>query len=114
MPKKLDERHQKWLISDEEREFETFVAEALGQWSDSKQKFLELAAMRLDFSAGSDYDLTAFGSPADKAVRELKALFGSQGTIFNNAINKPDDLSSGKPLSRLPAKQQASNPYLPA
>ena len=43
--------------------------------------------MRLDFSAGSDYDLTAFGNPADKAVRELKALFGSQGTIFNNAIN---------------------------
>jgi hypothetical protein len=26
MPKKLDERHQKWLISDEEREYETFVA----------------------------------------------------------------------------------------
>ena len=87
MLEKLDKRHQKWLISDEEREFETFVAEGLGQWSDSKQKFLELAAMRLDFSAGFDHDLTAIGSPADKAVRELKALFGSQGTICNNAIN---------------------------
>ena len=87
MLEKRDERHQKWLISDEEREYETFVAEGLGQWSDSKQKFLELAAMRLDFSAGFDYDLTAIGSPADKAVSELKTLFGSQGTIFNNAIN---------------------------
>ena len=87
MRKKLDERHRKWLISDEESEFETFVAEGLGQWSDSKQKFIELAAMRLDFSAGFDHDLTAIGSPAVKAVSGLKALFGSQGTIFKNAIN---------------------------
>ena len=31
MLEKRDERHQKWLISDEERECETFVAEGLGE-----------------------------------------------------------------------------------
>ena len=87
MLEKRDERHQKWLISDEEREYETFVAEGLGEWADIDQTLLELEAMRLDFSVSFDYDLTAIGSPADKAVSELKALFGSQGTIFNNAIN---------------------------
>ena len=87
MLEKLDERHKEWLISNEEIEIETFIAEGIGQWSDPEQRLLELAAMRLDFSAGFDHDLTAIGSPADKAVRELKALFGSQGTIFNNAIN---------------------------
>ena len=87
MLEKRDERHQKWLISDEEREYETFVAEGLGEWADIDQTLLELEAMRLDFSVSFDYDLTAIGSAADKAISELKALFGSQGTIFNNAIN---------------------------
>ena len=87
MPKKLDERHQKWLISDEEREYETFVAEGLGEWTDLEKTFLSLEAMRLEFAGSFDYDLTALGGAADKAVSELKALFGSQGTIFNNAIN---------------------------
>ena len=87
MLKKLDERHQKWLISDEEREYETFVAEGLGEWADIDQTFLELGAMRLEFAGSFDYDLTALGGAADKAVSELKALFGSQGTILNNAIN---------------------------
>ena len=86
MPKKLDERHQKWLISDEEREYETFVAEGLGEWTDLEKTFLSLEAMRLEFAGTFDYDLTALGGAADKAVSELKALFGSQGTIFNNAI----------------------------
>ena len=87
MLEKLDGRHQKWLISDEEREYETFVAEGLGEWADIDQTLLELEAMRLDFSVSFDYDLTAIGSAADKAVSELKALFGAQDTIFNNAIN---------------------------
>ena len=87
MLEKRDERHQKWLISDEEREFETFVAEGLGEWADIDQTLLELEAMRLNFSVSFDHDLTAIGSAADKAVSELKALFGAQGTIFNNAIN---------------------------
>ena len=87
MLEKRDERHQKWLISDEEREYETFVAEGLGEWADIDQTLLELEAMRLDFSVSFDYDLTAIGSAADKAVSEMKALFGAQDTIFNNAIN---------------------------
>ena len=87
MLEKRDERHQKWLISDEEREYETFVAEGLGEWADIDQTFLSLEAMRLEFAGSFDYDLTALGGAADKAVSELKTLFGSQGTIFNNAIN---------------------------
>ena len=46
MLEKRDERHQKWLISDEEREYETFVAESLGEWADIDQTLLELEAMR--------------------------------------------------------------------
>ena len=87
MLEKLDERHRKWLVSDEQLEIDTLVAEGLGEWADIDQTLLELEAMRLDFSVSFDYDLTAIGSPADKAVSELKALFGTQGTIFNNAIN---------------------------
>ena len=44
MLEKRDERHQKWLISDEEREYETFVAEGLGEWADIDQTLLELEA----------------------------------------------------------------------
>ena len=84
---KLDERHQKWLISDEQREIETLISEGLGEWANLDQTFLELVAMRLDFAVSFDYDLTAVGSEADKAVSELKALFGLQGTIFNRAAD---------------------------
>ena len=62
MLEKLDEHHQKWLISDEEREFETFVAEGLGEWADIDQTLLELEAMRLDFSVSFDYDLRNRGA----------------------------------------------------
>ena len=46
MLEKLDERHKEWLISGEEIEIETFIAEGIGQWSDPEQRLLELAAMR--------------------------------------------------------------------
>ncbi len=87
MLEKLDERHRKWLVSDEQLEIDTLVAEGLGEWADLNQMIIERVANLLDFSSSFDHDLTAFGSPANKAVSELKALFGSQGTIFNNAIN---------------------------
>ena len=80
MLENLDERHWKWLISDEQLEMDTFVAEGLGECADIDQILLELEAMRLDFSSSFDNDLTAIGSPAVKAVSDLKALFGSQGT----------------------------------
>ena len=66
MLEKLDERHKEWLISNEEIEIETSIAEGIGQWSDPDQRLLELAAMRLDFSAGFDYDLTAIGSQSSQ------------------------------------------------
>ena len=87
MFEKLDERHRNWLISDEQLEIDTLVAGGLGEWADLNQMIIERVANLLDFSSSFDHDLTAIGSPADKAVSELKALFGIQGTIFNNAIN---------------------------
>ena len=47
---KLDDRHQKWLISDDQREMETLISEGLGEWANLDQTFLELVAMRLEFS----------------------------------------------------------------
>ena len=32
MLEKLDERHRKWLVSDEQLEIDTLVAEGLGEW----------------------------------------------------------------------------------
>ena len=87
MLEKLDERHREWLISNEEIEISTLSARGLGNWADLTPNFRELAARRLEFSGSFDYDLTAVGSVADKAVSELKVLFGLQGTTFNNAIN---------------------------
>ena len=87
MLENFDERHRKWLGSDEQLEIDTLVAEGLGEWADLNQMIIERVANLLDFSSSFDHDLTAIGSPADKAVSELKALFGAQGTIFNNAIN---------------------------
>ena len=87
MLEKLDERHREWLISNEEIEISTLSARGLGKWADLTPNFRELAAMRLEFSGSFDYDLTAVGNATDKAVSELKALFGLQGTTFNNAIN---------------------------
>ena len=87
MLEKLDERHREWLISNEEIEISTLSARGLGNWADLTPNFRELAARRLEFSGSFDYDLTAVGNATDKAVSELKALFGLQGTTFNNAIN---------------------------
>ena len=96
------------------KRYETFVAEGLGEWTDLEKTFLSLEAMRLEFAGSFDYDLTALGGAADKAVSELKALFGSQGTIFNKCDQQPSDLSSGKPLSWISTEQQTSDPHLPA
>ena len=81
MLEKLDERHREWLISNEEIEISTLSARGLGNWADLTPNFRELAAMRLELSGSFDYDLTAFGSATNKAVSELKALFGLQGFI---------------------------------
>ena len=87
MLKKLDERHQKWLISDDEIEIETLIAEGVSEWADLDQTFLKLEAMRLEFSVSFDYDITAIGKESEDAVIKLKQLFGVQGTIFNRAVN---------------------------
>ena len=87
MLENFDERHRKWLVSDEQLEIDTLIAEGLGEWADLNQMIIERVANLLDFSSSFDHDLTAIGSAADKAVSELKALFGAQDTIFNNAIN---------------------------
>ena len=87
MLEKLDERHRKWLISDDEIEIETLIAEGVSEWADLDQTFLELEAMRLEFSVSFDYDITAIGKESEDAVIKLKQLFGVQGTIFNRAVN---------------------------
>ena len=84
---KLDDRTRQWLIPDDHHEIATLVSDALGEWGGYNEAITEMAAQRLEFSVSFDYDLTAVGSEADKAVSELKALFGAQGTIFNRAAD---------------------------
>ncbi len=84
---KLDDRTRQWLIPDDHHEIVTLVSDALGEWGGYNEAITEMAAQRLEFSVSFDYDLTAVGSEADKAVSDLKALFGAQGTIFNRAAD---------------------------
>ncbi len=84
---KLDDRTRQWLIPDDHHEIVTLVSDTLGEWGSYNGTITEMAAMRLEFSVSFDYDLTAVGSEADKAVSELKALFGAQGTNFNRAAD---------------------------
>ena len=84
---KLDDRTRQWLIPDDHHEIVTLVSDALGEWGGYNETITEMVAQRLEFSVSFDYDLTAVGSEADKAVGDLKALFGAEGTIFNKAAD---------------------------
>ena len=72
MLEKLDERHRKWLVSDEQLEIDTLVAEGLGEWADLNQMIIERIANLLDFSSSFDHDLTANGSAAEKKSRKKR------------------------------------------
>ncbi len=84
---KLDDRTRQWLIPDDHHEILTLVSDTLGEWGDYNGTITEMAAQKLEFSVSFDHDLTAVGSEANKAVSDLKALFGAQGTIFNRAAD---------------------------
>ena len=51
MLENFDERHRKWLVSDEQLVIDTLVAEGLGEWADLNQMIIERVANLLDFSS---------------------------------------------------------------
>ena len=56
MLENFDERHRKWLVSDEQLEIDTLVAGGLGEWADLNQMIIERVANLLDFSSSFDHD----------------------------------------------------------